>query len=202
MNSVGTVKRLWDGQPRNCGWITNTSCRFSYTLNSQYNSRAHPAPYSMDSHRSFSGDKVVGASSSPLTSISYTMLESLKLCIKLRACLTVDHRHSSARKMQNAGGQPVMVSPCILSCTRACISSADSQHNLGSKHSQCASPCRLPWRHLHILFPEQLNTFPVHINPPALPRSYTTSTAFKPRTCNRLFWPRILLSTSPFSCYT
>jgi hypothetical protein len=99
------VKRLCDGQPRNCGWITNRSNRRLYSLNSHYNSGAHPAPYSVEGHRSFSGQKVVGASRWPLYSILYTMLTRLELRTNLRPFLPVEDTHSSTRMMKNATGE-------------------------------------------------------------------------------------------------
>ena len=148
-----------------------------YSLNSQHNSGAHPTLYSVDSHRSFSGDKVVVASSCPLISILCTKLQRLKL----RTSLPDEHTHSSTPLTTNARGEPagifVTVSPCILSCTSAC------QYNLASACLPADYPaaiCRLCSSNYSLHSQS-------HINPPALPKSYTTSPAFKPRTCNRLF---------------
>ena len=128
----------------------------SYSLNSRYNSGAHPAPYSVDSHRSLSEDKVVGASGWPLISILYTMPKRLKLCTNLPACPSVEHTHSPTSMMKDARGEParvfVMVSPCALRCTSASISSANCQHKSANKHSQCLSACSLPCRHLQNSF--------------------------------------------------
>jgi hypothetical protein len=100
------VKRLWNGQPRNCGWITNRSNGFFLLSKFPVQFWGPPTRYSVDSHKSFSEDKVVGASSWPLISILYTTLQTLKLCPNLPALLPVQHTHISTRKIKNARGEP------------------------------------------------------------------------------------------------